>query len=75
MKTHGRWRLRQPEPGTYLWRSPYGRYFLVDHDGNRPIPTCIGDAAWLACDPATKPIDVDLMPATFAIDYRSDHAA
>ncbi len=75
LKTHGRWRLRQPEPGTYLWRSPYGRYFLVDHDGNRPLPTCIGDAAWLACDPATKPIDVDLVPATFAIDYRSDHAA
>jgi hypothetical protein len=24
-KTHGRWQVRQPEPGTWLWRSPHGR--------------------------------------------------
>ncbi|HET6626185.1 MAG TPA: hypothetical protein VFG63_07330 [Nocardioidaceae bacterium] len=37
LKTHGRWRLRQPEPGTYLWRSPHGWYW-------RAVATDIRDA-------------------------------
>ncbi|HEX5533322.1 MAG TPA: hypothetical protein VFX33_06230 [Actinomycetales bacterium] len=26
-KTHGRWRLRQPEPGLFIWTSPLGRTY------------------------------------------------
>ncbi len=28
-KTHGRWQLRQPEPGTYEWRSGFGYPYRV----------------------------------------------
>lgn len=37
VRTHGRWRVRQPEPGTYLWRCPYGRVYLVDATGTHPL--------------------------------------
>jgi hypothetical protein len=38
LKTHGRWRVKQPFPGIYLWRDPYGVYYLVDHTGTRALP-------------------------------------
>ena len=38
LKTHGRWRVRQPFPGIYLWRDPHGVYYLVDHTGTRALP-------------------------------------
>jgi hypothetical protein len=28
-----------PEPGLYLWRSPRGRRYLVDHTGTTTIDT------------------------------------
>jgi len=32
VKTHGRgWRLRQPFRGIFVWRSPTGRIYVVDH--------------------------------------------
>ncbi|QDP95971.1 hypothetical protein FOE78_08710 [Microlunatus elymi] len=31
--THGLWNRRQPEPGTVLFRAPYGRVFLVNSTG------------------------------------------
>ncbi len=37
VKTHGRWQLQQPFPGIYLWQSPHGSIFLVDHTGTRQI--------------------------------------
>jgi hypothetical protein len=37
VKTHTGWTLRQPFPGIYLWRSPHGSIFLVDHTGTRQI--------------------------------------
>ncbi|MEJ7741479.1 MAG: HNH endonuclease signature motif containing protein [Nocardioidaceae bacterium] len=37
IKTHGRWRVRQPFPGIFIWRSPRGRYYLVDHTGTQRI--------------------------------------
>ena len=37
IKTHGRWQLKQPYPGIYLWRSPHNRYYLVDHTGTRAL--------------------------------------
>jgi hypothetical protein len=36
-KTHGRWQVRQPEPGTWLWRSPHGRIYLVNTSGTHPL--------------------------------------
>jgi hypothetical protein len=38
IKTHGGWAVRQPFPGIYLWRDPYGATYLVDHTGTRRIP-------------------------------------
>jgi hypothetical protein len=29
VRTHGRWRVRRPEPGVYLWRSPHGWLYLL----------------------------------------------
>ena len=39
IKTHGDWETRQPFPGVYLWRDPYGPIYLVDHTGTRRVPT------------------------------------
>ena len=32
-KTHAGWRCRQTAPGHWLWRTPYGREYLVDNWG------------------------------------------
>ena len=37
LKTHGGWSYTQPGPGTYLWRSPQGRHYRVDHTGTTPL--------------------------------------
>ncbi|MFP5283922.1 MAG: hypothetical protein ACLGIF_10795, partial [Actinomycetes bacterium] len=37
VRTHGRWRIVQPEPGTYVWRSPTGYVFVVTHQGTFPV--------------------------------------
>jgi hypothetical protein len=37
IKTHGRWQLRQVFNGVFVWRSPHGRLFLVDHTGTHRI--------------------------------------
>lgn len=31
--TYGRWRRRQPEPGTYVFRTPHGYVFVVTNQG------------------------------------------
>jgi hypothetical protein len=33
-KTHGRWRVRQPEPGVWIWRSPHHVHYLVTKRGD-----------------------------------------
>ena len=38
IKTHGRWQVKQPFDGIYLWRSPHGHHYLVDHTGTRRLP-------------------------------------
>ncbi len=38
IKTHGRWQVQQPFNGVFVWRSPHGRLFLVDHTGTHRIP-------------------------------------
>ena len=37
LKTHGRWTVKQPFPGIYLWRDPHGALYLVDHTGTRAL--------------------------------------
>jgi hypothetical protein len=37
IKTHGRWAVKQPFPGIYLWRDPHGQHYLVDHTGTRTL--------------------------------------
>lgn len=39
VKTHGRWLVRQPFDGIYIWRDPHGRHYLVDHTGTRRTST------------------------------------
>lgn len=38
LKTHGGWRYTMVEPGTFVWRSPLGRRYLVDHTGTSVLP-------------------------------------
>jgi hypothetical protein len=37
IKTHGRWQVRQPYDGIYLWRDPHGHHYLVDHTGTHKV--------------------------------------
>lgn len=37
LKTHGGWRLEQPAPGTWEWRTPHGYHYRVDHNGTHPL--------------------------------------
>jgi hypothetical protein len=46
-KTFGRWRIRQPEPGLYLWRSPHGHVFLATNQGTLDLGnTGFAKAIW-----------------------------
>ncbi|MGA9344984.1 MAG: hypothetical protein WBV37_07790, partial [Nocardioidaceae bacterium] len=36
IKTHGHWQVAQPFTGVFVWRTPAGRYLLVDHTGTHP---------------------------------------
>jgi hypothetical protein len=50
IKTHSRWRVRQPEPGVWIWRSPQRAYYLVsnagtEYLGNGPFARQIWKAA------------------------------
>jgi hypothetical protein len=50
LKTFAGWNLRQPEPGTYLWRSPHGHYWLTTTTGTHPLTPHIGRTLWHALD-------------------------
>ena len=55
LKTHGRWRLRQPEPGVTLWRSPLGRVYLVNASGTHPLGRGdVARAVWQIADPSAS---------------------
>jgi hypothetical protein len=48
-KTHAGWQVRQPEPGTWLWRSPHRRIYLVNPSGTHPLGnTEFAQAIWQA---------------------------
>ena len=49
LKTHGHWQVRQPEPGTWLWRSPHHRIYLTNNTGTHNIGnTEFAHAIWHA---------------------------
>jgi hypothetical protein len=54
-KTHGRWRVRQPEPGVWIWRSPNRSHYFVTNAGTHSL----GDGSfarrmWRAAAPARR---------------------
>ena len=52
LKTHAGWQVRQPEPGTWLWRSPHGRIYLVNATGTHPLGnTTYAQTIWHAASP------------------------
>ena len=51
-KTFAAWQVRQPEPGTWLWRSPHGRIYLVNATGTHPLGnTAFAQTIWRAASP------------------------
>lgn len=59
-KTVGRWAVRQPEPGTYLWRSPHGWIALTTNQGTLVLgDTSYAERLWRTASrigpPSTKP--------------------
>ena len=54
VKTFGGWQVWQPEPGTWLWRSPHGWIYLVNATGTHPFGnTQFAQAIWRR-KPATR---------------------
>ena len=52
VKTFGRWRVRQPEPGVWVWRSPEKRIFLVNATGTHQLgPSDYAQQIWRAANP------------------------
>ena len=58
IKTHGRWQVKQPFPGIYLYQDPHGTYYLVDHTGTRKLPRTPG-----------KPTVVELWRSPVILDF------
>jgi hypothetical protein len=51
-KTHAGWQVRQPEPGTWLWRSPHHRIYLVNPSGTHPLGDSeFAQMIWRAASP------------------------
>jgi hypothetical protein len=47
--THGHWQKRQPDPGTYLFRSPRRYIYLVTNQGTLTLgKTVFAHAIWRA---------------------------
>lgn len=54
IKTHGPMELRQPVPGTYVWRTPHLRYRLTDEHGTHDLAPWIGSLVF-----SDRPDDVE----------------
>ena len=49
IKTFGGWQVCQPEPGSWIWRSPHGRIYLVNASGTHPLGnTDFAETRWRA---------------------------
>jgi hypothetical protein len=56
LKTHGRWQVRQAEPGVYLWRSPTKACYLVTNTGTHVLGDgSFAAATWRAAVPPARP--------------------
>ncbi|MEP7091064.1 MAG: hypothetical protein ABI776_13265 [Nocardioidaceae bacterium] len=67
VKTHGRgWQMRQPQPGVYLFRTPHGYWFRVDHDGSHPLGRDPDLSAYEHAPPRT-PLDHALVRLTASV--------
>ena len=63
VKTFAGWQVCQPEPGTWLWRSPHGRIYLVNPTGTHRLGnTQFAQTIWRAATdpPQTLEADPDL---------------
>ena len=54
-KTHAGYRVRQRSPGEYVWRTPHGRFRLVDHLGTHVLSEAIG-SGMLSDDPLDRAV-------------------
>ena len=55
IKTHSRWRVRQPEPGLWIWRSPHHAYYLVSNAGTQYLGSGLfARAIWRVAAPARQ---------------------
>ena len=56
IKTFSRWQVRQPEPDTWLWRSPHHRIYLINTAGTHPLGhSDYAQAIWHAAAPPGTP--------------------
>ncbi|SDT07778.1 protein of unknown function [Microlunatus soli] len=56
--THGLWRRRQPTPGTFVFRAPHGRVFLVNHTGTYDLGRgSFAQTIWHAAAPPSQTAD------------------
>jgi hypothetical protein len=55
VKTFTSWRVRQPDPGTWVWRSPLGRHYLVTAAGTFPLGrTDFASQLWQLADDRSR---------------------
>lgn len=56
LKTHSGWRVRQPEPGAFVWRSPSGHHWLTSAcAGTFPLGSgALAAAIWHAISPSAS---------------------
>jgi hypothetical protein len=60
IKTFGGWQVCQPEPGSWIWRSPTGRIYLVNATGTHPLGnTDFAEAIWRAVTDAPQKLQSD----------------
>jgi hypothetical protein len=56
-KTNGGWQVRQPEPGTWLWRSPHRRIYLVNATGTHTLSESeFAQKMWRAARPPQQQV-------------------
>lgn len=77
IKTFGPWQLRQPFPGIYLWRTPHGQHYLVDHTGTRKITGETDDRGagrnQVSSGPHNPDLEVHVHPGRQPLDYQHTH--
>jgi len=60
IKTFGGCQVRQPEPSSWIWRSPHGRIYLVNATGTHPLgDTDFAQAIWYAVTNAPQKLQSD----------------